>query len=69
MKKASASLKKFVKINWNSIDVRGKIEFELAGQKYKYCFDEFGKFTDGVAFYENVQLFKLIKKTFPNFCT
>jgi len=69
LKKASASLKKFVKINWNSIDLRGKIEFKLASQKYKYCFDEFGKFTDGVAFYENGQLFKLIKKTFPNFCT
>lgn len=62
------TLKDFVKINWNSIDVRGKIEFNKDGKKYNYCFDRFGKFTEGTHIYANIKLFKLIKKAIPDFC-
>ena len=62
-------IKSFVKLKWNGIDVRGKIEFNMQGKKYKYCFDRFGKFSNGIYFYENIQLFKLIKLAIPDFCT
>ena len=62
------TFREFIKVNWNSIDVRGKIEFSMQGKKYKYCFDRFGKFTERQNFYTNSRLFKLIKQAIPDFC-
>ena len=59
--KSKAFVKGFTKIKRNHIDTRGKIEYILNGRKYKYCFDCFGVFTDGIHFYNNSQLFKLLK--------
>lgn len=62
--KHKASLKNFVKIKSNGIDVRGKIEYLLNGNKYKYCFGCSGIFTDGSYYYKNITLFKFLKKKF-----
>jgi len=61
-------LKKFVKIKYKGIDVRGKIAYQFHGHKFKYCFDQFGHFTDEKFFYKNTALFKIIKNKFREFC-
>lgn len=60
------SFQKFVKVKSNGIDVRGKIEYILHGHKFKYCFDQFCLFSDGVNYYKNISLAIVLKKEFPD---
>ena len=60
------SFQKFVKVKCNGIDVRGKIEFVLHKHKYKYCFDQFCVFSDGVSYYKNISLAIILKKELPD---
>lgn len=62
-------LKNFVKLNWDAIDVRAKIEFIFKDKILKYCFNNGNMFSNGTHLYKNIQLFKLIKKAIPDFCT
>lgn len=58
------SFQKFVKVKANGIDVRGKIEYVLHGHQFKYCFDKFAIFNDGVNYFRNIELVILLKKNF-----
>ena len=60
------SFQKFVKVKSNGIDVRGKIEYILHGHKFKYCFDQFCEFSDGVNYYKNISLAIVLKNEFPD---
>jgi len=60
------TLQDFVKTKSNGIDVRGKIEYILHGRKFKYCFNKFGVFSDGINYYKNNNLVRSLKQKFSD---
>lgn len=61
------SLHKFIKVKSNGIDVRGKIEYVICGRNFRFCFDQFGVFSDGINYYRNISLIKLLRQKIPDF--
>ena len=59
-------LQTFLKIKSNGIDVRGKIEYIFHNHRFKYCFDQFGVFTDGTNYYKNKNLVSTLKQKFKD---
>ncbi len=55
----------FITTNFNGIDVRGVIKYTSNTRSLKYCFDFFGKFTDGISYYKNLNLAKLLHRIYP----
>ncbi|WP_293312935.1 hypothetical protein [Pedobacter sp. UBA5917] len=66
LNKLSTMTKGFIAADEKNIDVRGTITFIYGKIKVKYCFDQFGLFTDNQKFYYNKTLMAFIeKKLYP----